>query len=113
MTPLVQRRSQALENVAKAAAHDVAYTLRLDSSLVAAALNVEQMMTDIFMSVLQTVPVETAKKDGKDWELWSNVMAELGVPAWRGNVTAHRGHDVAGYWHRWYIKQLRTFAASK
>jgi hypothetical protein len=71
------------------------------------------MMIDIFMSVLQTVPVETAKKDGKDWELWSNVMAELGVPAWRGNVAAHRGHDVAGYWREVVYQAIAYFRCLK
>ena len=70
-------------------------------------------MIDIFMSVLQTVPVETAKKDGQDWELWSNVMAELGVSAWCGNVAAHRGHDVAGYWREVVYQAIAYFRCLK
>ena len=106
-----ERRRQALVKVAEAAARDIAVSLALDVSLV--SVNVQEMMASIFKSILSTVPAGTADKDGRDWELWSNVMAELGVPAWRGDIAAHRGHDVTGYWREVVFQAIAYFRVLK
>jgi hypothetical protein len=74
---------------------------------------VQDMMIDIFMSVSETVPKETAKKDGRDWELWSDVMGELGVQAWRSNIAAHKGHDASGYWQEVIYQAIVYFRVLK
>ena len=105
----VKRMQQALVSVAMVAASQVAQSLSIDTILVRASVNVRELLQDIFLSVLRTVPKGTADKDGKGWERWSGVMAELGVSAWRGNVAAHRGHDVAGYWKEVVIYQAVAY----
>ena len=59
------------------------------------------------------MPSGTVDKDGRDWELWSGVMAELGVSAWRGNTAAHRGHDVTGYWRKVVFQAIAYFRVLK
>ena len=102
-----ERRRQALVELAEAAARGVAVSFALYMSL--ATVDVQGMMASMFRSILGTVPPGTADKDGRDWELWSNMMAELGVPAWRGDIAAHPGHDVTGYWREVVFQAIAYF----
>ena len=113
MTDLVRRRQQALVQLAMVASSQGAQSLSVDTTLIGASINVRDLLQDMFLSVMRTVPKGTADKDGKDWEFWSSVMSELEASAWRGNVAAHRGHDVAGYWKEVIYQAVAYFRVLK
>jgi hypothetical protein len=57
-----------MHDVAQQAATEVARTLQHDSTFVRGSVDVKEMLSDIFCSILDAVPTSTADKDGKDWQ---------------------------------------------
>ena len=63
--------------LAASAATAVAATLQHDPVFVRGSINVQEMLANIFHSILDAVPASTADKDGKDWQLWVGTMDRL------------------------------------
>jgi integrase len=102
-----------MHGVARQAAAEVATTLQHDATFVRGSVNVQEMLSDIFLSIVDAVPASTADKDGKDWESWCATMQRLGASPLRMNVTAHQGHDSAGYWAEVIYQAIAYFDVMK
>lgn len=91
-------RHQALRDLASQAAASVSVSIAHESVLISQHVNVRQLMAAMFLFILDAVPAATLDVDGRDWAHWVLHTRQLGEPAWRSNVAAHRGYDVSKYW---------------
>ena len=90
---LRQKRSHMVMCLAEEAASEIAKPLQFNEAFARGSVNVPEMLSDMFRSILQSVPVSTADKDGRDWEQWSSTMQRLGVSPLRTDIAAHLGHN--------------------
>jgi hypothetical protein len=71
-----------------------------------AHIDVEDLLRTAFVDLLETVNSNTLDKDLLDWERWCGIMAELGEPAYRGNMAAHAGADLPGFWKETVLQAI-------
>ena len=67
----------------------------------------------MFISILDTVPADTAAKNMQDWEKWQAFTHKHGLSAWRGNVKAHQGFGVSEYWGEQMLQAMAFMSESR
>ena len=102
-------RLNLLHELAHTAAADIAAHMNVGSQTLSAVLpnaNLEDMLTGMFVKILDSVPAGTADINARDWEKWSVFVRKLDLQPWRGDVRAHQGYDVSGHWTEQMLQAL-------